>query len=348
LWLFLGFVVAVEPVAISADTPGDRVSSTNIAALEPEEAGPDFLVQGEYEVPDSSSTSSALPVWAAQISALGRGNFRLVLLKGGLPGAGWDAKTQLHGRGRTDDEKVLFMGVDNAPLQLEWRNGSLNGTVENREVELRKTLRQSSTLNQQAPSDAVVLFNGSGTGGWIRANMDKRGFLAADLPQLKVVNPGPTTQRKFQSHRLHLEFRLPFQPFRRGQVRANSGVYLQGRYELQILDSFGVHHGENWAVGDICGEIMNLVPARVNACLPPLTWQTLDVDFKAAKFNPKGKRINAARMTVRLNGILIHDNVVIPKAGVARLLNEGATPGPLMLQDHDSPVFYRNIWIVPK
>jgi hypothetical protein len=93
---------------------------------------------------------------------------------------------------------------------------------------------------------------------------------------------------------------------------------------------------------------MNLVPARVNACLPPLTWQTLDVDFTAARFNTQGKRINAARMSVRLNGILIHDNVVIPKAGVARLLDEGASPGPLMLQDHDCPVFYRNIWIVPK
>ncbi|MDF2439453.1 MAG: hypothetical protein JWN98_437, partial [Abditibacteriota bacterium] len=208
--------------------------------------------------------------------------------------------------------------------------------------------RVSPTLGAAAPANARVLFSGASVSGWKRARMDARGLLAADLSELKTVNPGPTTIGTHGDSQLHLEFRLPFQPSRRGQARGNSGVYLQGRYELQIVDSFGVHHGENWAVGDVCGEVANQVPARFNACLPPLTWQTLDVEFTAALFDKAGKKRQPARVTARLNGILIHDNVAIPKASIAGLLKEGAAKGPLMLQDHDCPVFYRNIWLVAK
>jgi hypothetical protein len=327
------------------ETPKVRVArEAAFAALEPKEAGPDFAVQGEYV----GTTKDTTQTWASQISSLGRGNFRIVVLRGGLPGAGWDGKTKFDGSGRRIGDKVLWRGVNKAPLELAWKNGIVSGAIAGHQIELAKVERRSPTLEAAAPDNAKVLFSGAHVDNWKRGKMDVRHLLAADLPEFKTVNPGPTTLGTFADFKLHLEFRLPFQPSRRGQARGNSGVYLQGRYELQIVDSFGVHLGEDWAVGDVCGEVASQVAPKVNACLPPLAWQTLDVEFKAARFDKAGKKLQPARVTARLNGILIHDNVAIPKASIAGLLKEGATQGPLMLQDHDCPVFYRNIWIVKK
>lgn len=335
---------APQSTLSAPETPKMRAArEAAFAALEPQEAGPDFEVQGEYV----GAVQEGNQTWAAQVSALGRGNFRVVVLRGGLPGANWDG-VKFDGFGRREGDKVLLRGSSGATMQLMIEPELLSGTVDGSKVILHKTKRFSPTLNLKPPAGARVLFDGTRTDLWQRGRMDARKLLAADLPQLKVVNPGATTEQKFGDCTLHLEFQLPFQPFRRGQARGNSGVYLQGRYELQIVDSFGVHHGEKWAVGDVCGEVASQVAPKVNACLPPLSWQTLDVEFQTARFNEAGKKIKSARVTARLNGILIHDNVAIPKASIAGLLPEGATPGPLMLQDHDCPVFYRNIWIAEK
>lgn len=346
-YLTLAIVLCWPPQSTlsAAETPKLRAArEAAFAALEPQEAGPEFAIQGEY----LGATKDTNQTWAAQVSSLGRGNFRVVLLRGGLPGAGWDGQNKFDGSGRSDGAKVLWRSLNKAPFDLTQSDGALRGTIEAHEIELLKIERNSPTLNATAPDGARVLFDGTRTDLWQRGRMDARKLLAADLAELKTVKPGATTKQKFGDFTLHLEFRLPFQPFRRGQTRGNSGVYLQGRYELQIVDSFGVHLGEKWAVGDVCGEVASQVAPKVNACLPPLSWQTLDVEFQAARSSKAGKKIKSARVTARLNGILIHDNVAIPKASIAGLLKEGATPGPLMLQDHDCPVFYRNIWIVEK
>ena len=347
----LALLATATPQSTSAaekppETPKARaLREAAFAALDPKDAGPDFEVQGEY----LGTNKEQNQIWGAQVSALGRGNFRVVVLRGGLPGADWDGKTKFDGFGRRDaEDKVLLRGSGSAPLTLTSGPEVLIGTIEGVEVALHKTERTSPTLNQKPAANARILFDGNGVTNWLRGQVDARKLLAADLPQLKVVKPGATTKQKFGDFTLHLEFQLPFQPFRRGQARGNSGVYLQGRYELQIVDSFGVHHGEKWAVGDVCGEIASQIASKFNACLPPLTWQTLDVEFQAARFNAAGKKTQPARISARLNGILIHDKVAISKASIAGLLPEGAAKGPLMLQDHDCPVFYRNIWIVEK
>jgi len=150
------------------------------------------------------------------------------------------------------------------------------------------------------------------------------------------------TKRRFTDFRLHIEFRTPFMPEARGQARGNSGVYLQGRYEIQVLDSYGLEGRDNE-----CGGIYKVARPRINMCAPPLQWQTYDIVFHAPRFDASGKKTADAVATVRHNGVVIHENVRIPHPTGGGIGGDPSEPGPLMLQDHHNPVRYRNIWIVP-
>ena len=150
------------------------------------------------------------------------------------------------------------------------------------------------------------------------------------------------TREKFSSFKLHLEFRTPLMPKERGQGRGNSGVYLQGRYEVQVLDSFGLEGKDNE-----CGGIYKIAAPKVNACLPPLEWQTYDITFYAPKFDANGEKQANAKLTVLHNGIAIHENLEIPVMTGGALDSNIDQSGPLMLQDHSDPVQYRNIWLLP-
>jgi hypothetical protein len=131
-------------------------------------------------------------------------------------------------------------------------------------------------------------------------------------------------------------------PMSTGQARGNSGVYVQSRYEVQVLDSFGLE-GKN----NECGGIYSIAEPVVNMCLPPLSWQTYDFDFTAARYNVAGEKIKNARITVRHNGVVIHDDIELTHGTPGRHPED---PGPeaLFMQDHGNPVVYRNIWIVEK
>ncbi|MBN2451656.1 MAG: DUF1080 domain-containing protein [Lentisphaeria bacterium] len=146
----------------------------------------------------------------------------------------------------------------------------------------------------------------------------------------------------FQDHRLHLEFRTPFMPAARGQGRGNSGVYLQGRYEVQILDSFGLEGLDNE-----CGGIYRVARPRVNMCAPPTQWQTYDIDFRAPRFDADGRKTEPARITCRHNGVVIHQDLAIPGPTGGGSGDNLDQPGPLLLQDHGNPVQFRNIWVLP-
>ncbi len=147
---------------------------------------------------------------------------------------------------------------------------------------------------------------------------------------------------KLGDHQLHIEFRTPFKPLARGQARGNSGVYVQSRYEVQVLDSFGLSGEDNE-----CGGIYKIAKPRLNMCFPPLTWQTYDIDFVAAKYDQSGKKTSNAIITIKHNGVTIHDKLEL-KSGTPGRLPEGPTPEPLYLQGHGNPVVYRNIWVVKK
>ena len=285
-------------------------------------AGPDYRDQGEYKND-----------WGgAQVIALGDDKFRMVTYKGGLPGDGWDKefKQEINGK-READGKIAFTSTNNYRAELAAGKITIN-TDAGGPWTMEKVSRHSPTEGAKPPIGALVLFDGTSVDAWQGGHTDERHLLAA----------GPKTKQQFTNYSMHCEFLLPFKPLGRGQDRGNSGVYMQDRYEVQVLDSFGLK-GEN----NECGGIYTLLKPAVNMCYPPLTWQTYDIDFTAAKHDDSGKKVKNAVITVKHNGVLIHDHAEI-KGSTGGGKKEDPSGGAIQLQGHGNPVFYRNVWIVPK
>lgn len=198
--------------------------------------------------------------------------------------------------------------------------------------ELKKIERSSPTLGAKAPAGAIVLFDGTSPDNFEGGRITEDGLLVQ----------GPKSKQTFGSGTLHVEFRTPFMPEARGQGRGNSGCYLQGRYETQVLDSFGLEGKDNE-----CGGIYSIKSPDLNMCFPPLAWQTYDIDFTEARYDG-GKKVEDATMTVKHNGVLIQKDVKLTHATTAAPVAEGPEPGPVYLQDHGNPVRYRNIWFLEK
>ena len=320
-------VALLIPLVVVACSCPSRLNAAEIAVTDPAEADADFAIQGEYtgEVVVDGRTRTA----ATQVIALGEGRFRAMAFWGGLPGAGWDRKGPFPAEGQRTEDGVMVRGegasarIDDGQIHVTTTDGKPLGT-------LRRTERKSPTLGQEPPPGAIILFNGKDTQQW------DNGQMTGDLLQ-----QGTTSRLKFQDHTLHVEFCLPYQPLQRGQGRGNSGVYLQGRYEVQVLDSFGLEGLDNE-----CGGIYSIKAPDVNMCLPPLAWQTYDIEFTAAKYDAQQQIVKQPRMTVRHNGVVVQQDVELPHATTAAPLQPGPEPGPLYLQDHGCPVRYRNIWVV--
>jgi hypothetical protein len=196
-----------------------------------------------------------------------------------------------------------------------------------------------------APKGAIVLFDGKDLSGWTKSNgTDEVKWTLRDGGAMEGVkgHGDIITKKKFDGKfKLHVEFRVPYEPGGSGQGRGNSGVYVQGRYEVQILDSYG-HTSKN----NDCGAIYEVAAPKENACKAPTVWQSYDIEFTAPKFE-NGKKTEPARMTVYHNGVKIHDDVPIPVDNTrAGLGGDPAKPGPILLQDHGHPVQFRNIWLL--
>lgn len=293
--------------------------------LTPEEAlreGPDFSLQGEY-------ATSGLGM---QVIALGDQTFRCVIHQGGLPGAGWDKSDKVEIESKRVDDKVTFTG---GAWKVSLSPGGASVDGPGGTFVLRKVERESPTLGAKPPGGAVVLFDGSSCEAFVGGHFD-------ELDRHILASGSKTQRADFQDYTLHVEFLLPFKPLGRGQDRANSGVYMQDRYEVQVLDSFGLK-----GLNNECGGIYSKKAPDVNMCFPPLRWQTYDIDFSAAKYDATGTKVKNALITVRHNGVLIHDHVEItgPTGGGKK---EDPSGGAIQLQGHGNPVYYRNIWIQTK
>ncbi len=301
-------------------------------ALNAKDAGPDFVIQGEYSGTIRSDDGDAKI--GVQVIALGDGKFKATGYIGGLPGDGWDGETKLTVDSRREGAEVVFQPPGDGQGSGRIRDGKLLAfDPDGIQVgDLAKVERKSPTLGKKAPEGAVVLFDGTSADNFKGGRMTDDGLLMQ----------GCTSKETFQSFDLHLEFQLSFMPYASGQERSNSGVYMQGRYETQVLDSFGLEGKHNEA-----GGIYSVNDPALNMCFPPLSWQTYDVQFTAAKFDADGKKTENARMTVLLNGIKVQDNVEVDHSTTASPLKEGPEPGPIYIQDHSNPVRFRNIWVVP-
>jgi hypothetical protein len=193
------------------------------------------------------------------------------------------------------------------------------------------------------PEGAKVLL-GKDLNAWVKTNgKDPAEWKVSKGGVAQVGGGNIMTKEKFGGHfKLHVEFRVPYEPTKTGQGRGNSGVYVQGRYEVQVLDSYGLKPQKN-----DCGAIYSVAAPAVNACKAPTVWQSYDIEFWAPECKD-GKKVKNARMTVHQNGIKIHDDVEIPVDNTtAGLGGDVCQPGPIMLQDHGNPVQYRNLWLLP-
>ena len=319
--LSLFTVCSVSLSAVAAPPKSDGVFT------DPKKAGPDYAAQGEYLGEDVDGMR-----WGAQVIALGDGKFTAIGYQGGLPGDGWSrGGDQMTFDGKQVDGTTAFEGAEfvikikNGVMTVSDFGGSVVAT-------LKSVSRKSPTLGLKPPKNAVVLFDGSSAEHFENGKIQMENLLAANC----------WSKKKFGDHNLHIEFRTPFKPKARGQARGNSGVYIQSRYELQVLDSFGLS-GEN----NECGGIYKIAGPAVNMCFPPLTWQTYDIEFKAARYDADGKKTANARATIKHNGVVIHKDQELPNGTPGRH-PEGANPEAVYLQGHGNPVFYRNIWVVVK
>jgi hypothetical protein len=195
------------------------------------------------------------------------------------------------------------------------------------------------------PAGAIVLFDGKSLDRW--APKDGKGpakWTLRDGVMEGVKGHGDiVTKEKFAGKfKLHVEFRIPYEPELKGQARGNSGVYVQGRYEVQVLESYGLVSGKN-----DCAAIYGVAAPVKNVCKAPTVWQSYDIEFTAPKFE-NNRKTEPAVMTVYHNGTKVHDAVAIPVDNTtAGLGGNPGTPGPILLQDHGHPVQFRNVWLLP-
>ena len=199
-----------------------------------------------------------------------------------------------------------------------------------------------------APSDAIVLFNGKDLSQWQTVSGSEAKWLVKDGAMEVVGRTGDiVSKQEFGDMQLHVEWATPAEVKGTGQGRGNSGIFLQGRYEVQVLDSYDnqtYFHGQ-------AGAVYKQYAPLVNASRKPGEWQTYDIVYHAPKFDESGSVVKKATVTVLHNGVLVQDNVEI----LGSTTNEEVQPvytkhpakAPIRLQDHGNPMRFRNIWVRP-
>jgi hypothetical protein len=302
------------------------------------------LTQGNWEGAFISGVTKGAPVRAEIIGEARGYRANLYLAESGAPVARWLPST-------AKGKKLVFSGEADLAAEVGGRlevemtlaNAEIKGKFTGKDspgsFKLTRVEKKPPSLGAKPPAGAVVLFDGANLDSWQPAESP---WKIAPEGAVEVGKGSLRTKEEFGDGEYHLEFRTPYMPDKKGQARGNSGVYLLGRYEVQVLDSFGLETRDNE-----CGGIYKIATPKTNACLPPLEWQTYDIVMRAPKFNEQGDKIQNAVITVKHNGIPIHDKVELPGMTGGSVSDKEASKGILFLQDHSNKVQYRNIWFKP-
>ena len=227
------------------------------------------------------------------------------------------------------------------------------------EFSLKRVKLGSPTLGAKPPKGAIKLFDGSDFDEWQHPDGRAVTWTLLDNGVMEInptkENPGAEpaiggtimTKRKFKDVRFHMEFRYPVEPGKSGQGRGNSGLFFQGTapdgYEAQILNSYGLD-----GLWNELGALYKLSPPKVNAARPPMEWQTYDVTYRAPRYE-NGKLKENARITLRLNGIVVQKNEELRHQTAHRQADRAkpapSEAGPISIQDHSNRIQFRNIWV---
>ena len=291
-------------------------------------APPEAEVQGLYEgaVKDVK--------FEARVIAMGKDAYKIYVRQD--LGGGKVGKVELDGKAEGD--AVTFK---NKGGEVEWTgaygSGAIKGTAGGAPFEMKRVERKSPTLGKKPPQGAIVILDGK---NFDQVNPSKTAeeWKPGEDGSIQITKGNLSSKQQFDtSFDYHVEFMNPFQPTQRGQGRGNSGCYLPNGDEVQVLDSFGMDTYKGGGCGGIYGfkdpdtfDVFSL------ASLPPLEWQTYDMEYRVEKAD--GKLVGKPKLTVYHNGIKIHDAVELPKP---------AKKGGFLWQDHGNPVRYRNIWVLP-
>lgn len=324
IWLLVGLMAGGLPAGWSAEP------NLKKGVIDPSYRDMDIVLQGEYT--GSVCWQGCYQNMGLQVVALGEGRFAGLMYRGGLPGNGYSGGTTWPLTGQRQDQ-VLTLKGENLVLTLQAGYAVVVDDAQGHRCGYLQPLhRYSLRAGAPPPPGAVVLFDGRNTQRLKNAKVSENGLLQV----------GTETVDSFRDFFLHVEFKLPYMPLARGQGRGNSGVYLQKRYEVQVLDSFGLEPQVDGAAS-----LYKFKPPDLNMSFPPLTWQTYDIDFQAARFDDQGVKTAPARITVWHNGVIVHHQVALAnKTGGGS--PEGPHPLPILLQNHGNPVEYRNVWILER
>jgi uncharacterized protein len=295
--------------------------------------GAEFM--GDYQGTRTAADGKKTPI-VAQVLATGGGGHTVIL----LPEFDKRVKPLARLKGKVKGGKLE---VSEGEKKGVIAGDKLTGGCPKCKFELKKVVRLSPTMGAKPPAGAMVLL-GKDTKDLNKQWKSSKGkdftwFVKNGVMQCRARTGGAVTKKDFGSAKIHLEFRTPFLPKARGQGRGNSGMYVHGRYEVQILDSYTLNGETNE-----CGGIYKKGKPIVNMCAPPLQWQTYDATIIAPKM--KGNKvIEPGSLTVIHNGVLIQDKIKLAGPTGGAYAKGMSDKGGIYIQDHGHPVEIRNVWV---
>lgn len=358
--------VIVWPVVAPAQTLDPAAEAATRKLFDVQAIGVELKLQGEYVGQDGEKSVGA------QVVARGEKSFHALILEGGLPGDGWDG-----GRYGLLESAPLLQGraefrslTDEGVSAVLDENGLMLKRGE-RQIQLKRVERKSPTIGQQPPEGAIVLFGGATPNmDAFEERKDIEGLTAPTMFEGHML-AGAVTKRRFRDYQLHVEFMTGWEPQNIPWRRADAGIYMLSRYEVAIGDSFGFDFDLSGATSShrgklldekslspkfpmaktnnaprVCGSVFTYPSNVPNSCLPPLVWQTLDIDFAAPRFDSAGKKTSKAVITAKLNGHLTVDKQEVNGPTPHGFKGPETPDGPIWFEAFGRRVLYRNIWVV--